>query len=451
MLARPTISPEVSQWTVAPRRLIFLAWMAWAFIGAGVGEKYLNLPLPVLWVGLYGPVVFLFAIWIRDDIVRPNVRLRKLTWLAIMLFAIYLCSGALLNETSLFGFAISARDYFKYIILFFPMASLFADEGTARRFFRLAVWLLVVQTPLVIYQFIVESGMAPDDTNGGTLGLHGSGQLMMLVAYAICVAISLWRFGYRRWYCVAASAWLVPIVPLAGAFAGVFFVPFAAVAGAIGMGLQRWLWRLVAYGLLAGLSIGGFVFAGGVDWVSRSTNYWGEGLRSGLSRVTAEVADSLGSPGRLYELNQIWQDAHASGRLWLGHGIGNDVGDFIDRLANRQNAQPLLFNLSISRALYEIGLVGISLYLFILAAMGHEVYCRRRAFQGAFWRGLYGAYFGCLALHVAGAFYQQNWLNTWASLPIWFLSALLIGHRSAGIVDKELDKDTVSCASRSPS
>jgi len=435
---------------ISPRRSILLAWMLWTFIGAGMGEKYLNLPLPILWVGLYGPIVLLFMIWILDSFVEPNVRIGRFPLLALALFAIYVCLSAFLSGISLFGLAIRMRDYFKYIALFFPMAALFAKETTARHFFRLAIWLLVIQTPLVVYQFVFESGMSPDDTNGGTLGVWGTGQLMMLVAYTTCVAVSLWMRGYHRWRCVALLAWLAPIMPLAGAYVGVFFIPFAALAGAIGVGLWRWLSRMVVLALLTAMLIGGFVTAGGVNWILNRTGDFGRGLSFGLYAVTAEVADSLGSPGRLYELSQVWQHARRSGQLWFGKGAGSAVGSLNSRIASRQaGGSATILGSSISNALYELGLVGVGLYLLIIAAMGYEVYRRRRTFQGPFWRALYGAYFGCLAVHVGSAFYQTMWGNTWASFAIWFLGALLLGHGGSISRVETSCKETPACVSLS--
>ena len=145
------------------------------------------------------------------------------------------------------------------------------------------------------------------------------------------------------------------------------------------------------------------------------------------------MADSSGNPGRVVLVERTLGSLQKPSDFWFGKGIDSGVGSFEERIDNRSSERRLALavQMSITDTLTQSGLVGLTLFLTMVAAWSVTVYRKRSAFQTPFWRGIYGAYFACLLIWLLAGFYNAAWSSTWSSFPFWFLSALLIGHAQA--------------------
>lgn len=423
----PLQSPR-TRWAIRirPRLTVFICWVGWTFVGAGLAEKYLHVPLAVLWLGLYAPIGLLAILSTRAYVRRPAGGGPLL--LVAIVFAVYLCGTAFAHTTSPFGLALRLRDYLKYVVVFFPLAWLCRRLKTAERLLKIGLGVMLIQTPLVVFQYVWESGMVPDDRNGGTFGQFGTGQLMILVACTVCCATALaWQNPDRRVRWLAVIGWMTPVFILGGAFAGILFVGIGLLAGAIRVGVKHWSHRALVW--TAVLCVAAIWAGSAQHWIYRNTGQFGEHLEWGVAAATSEVADSFGNPGRLFELKQIWREATAGGWWLTGRGAGVAAESLDVRIADRGPASKgkLALITSVNLTLFELGVAGLILYLLLIGALVVEVRRFRKYYRGGLLNALYASFWGVLAIHIAAGFYLAGWNNTWSSFAPWWLGAILVG------------------------
>jgi len=413
--------------SISLSRLIFFFWLLWTFIFAGPADRYFGMSLMVIWIGLYVPIVLLFIFWFFHRLLLSNRQMSRYPIICITLFIVYICISAIASETKLYPFLIGIRDYFKYILLLFPMSLLFKDNKTVKNVLSLSLVIIVIQLLMIFYQFIYESHMLPNDRNCGTLGFSGTGEMMLLLTYIFCTVVSLRFRGYlTRGRLVVIVSCFSLMIYMGGAYAVFLFFPFAALTMAVVFVERKWKIRRFLYVSSIVIFIVCFFNYGGMDWLRSSSNSTVQGVTYGVEVAVGLKGDLTKTAGRLYQLKQV---SRSSNQSIFGHGFASNVGSFHDRILYRySNPFFNFYSTSVISAIYEIGIIGICLYLLIVFSLGYEVYRHRKLFQARFWRGLFYSYYGCITIYIIGGFYQKEWTNTWSGFIFWFYTAIMIGH-----------------------
>lgn len=426
----PQSNTTIRHLSFFPPRVLFVGWLLWTFLAVGTLGRYFGVPREIIWIGLYGPILLLFFWWLLEVANAPRIPLSPFLLLAIILFGLYAIFSALIFLPPPSSVILALRDYFKYILLFFPMLWLYARADTTRRDLKLLLWILILQLPLVVMQFFGESKAAPSDSNSGTFGWFGTGELILVLSMAVCLLFSLARQGLFKWRAFALTGWFAPIIPLAGAFAGFIFMPLAALLGGVSLGLRNSAARLLTAVVIVLVGLTMFWLVDGYPYIIANTGSFGDLLNWNVRALDLEKVDTAGNPGRLRYYQNILQAIDSPVTAALGQGIGTDTVELDERLAvpGDENAARALNRTSVGSTFVELGWVGTFLYLGILGALWYEVYRYRHLFRDRFWLGLYGAFTGILVIHILGAAYQYTWGSTWSSLIIWLIAAMLIGH-----------------------
>ena len=413
--------------------ILLTAWLVWTFVLAGPADAAGAVPLPVLWAGLYGPVLPLFVFWLLWAVQSERgAGVGYSTAGVILGYVCLLLINAVVSNAALPAVGLALRDALRNLVLLFPLIAWNSGWGRPRALLEYAAYWVALQPAVVFGQFVLVSSWRPADTNGGTLGAAGTGELMAIVVCAIAVLAALWHVGYRRRFVTLFALWLTPIIPLAGAFAGFLLLPFGVILGVAGIGLRHWLARLtvvsaMCVGLLVWVLTSG-AFARAID----KTGSYGAALLWSIEALSSPAVDSVGSPGRLYALNELWQSLRSDGRLLIGRGLGSTSMPFSERVSFRAEARsPVVFATSLTRTLAETGVIGVVSYLALVLTLWLEVRRRRRWLTEPLWRGLYSGYTVCVVLHVVLGAYQTSWGNTWSSFVPFLLTAILLGRARA--------------------
>ena len=401
--------------------------------GLGIVSRYAIL-IPEMFSGIVVLVIFARLIAGRGMAVGP----RYLTALGVL--ALVMLIGIVAQGVASGTIIAGMRGYLKYLPFFFlPAVYDFSDRQLKVQFSVLAV-LLVIQTPLTIYQRFVEyiSRMHTGDYIIGTLSTASSLSLLVMCAVAMIMVLYLRRrIGiFTMAVCTAvilvpatinetkATLLLFPVVLIAP----MFFMPNRRVV------LRKFL-PIVAMGSLALV-----VFVGVYDYLATFSPYTQsvseyltdeESATSFYLYTGATSIDQYGYVGRADSLILAYQHALQDAfRFAFGLGIGNVNTSVVSSFSGEYAFYGVRHGselTQISHFIWEVGFVGLALYLLIFYMMYRDA--RWLANRDDF-TGVVGQFWATgMIVMVFALLYARVFDFNEIGYIFWFFSGLVVSKR----------------------
>lgn len=443
--------------------------------GAIVGVALLNaLPL-VVWIVLVGtllvggPVIMFVpglekAAWLFSvlgfllagaAVLHPVVGRRRLPGptpgfialaVALVVFGVLslLYSGGPLGEG-----ARAIKRYYQYFGLMFALAVVPFTPSLIRRWWSFVVVVAIVQVPFTLAQriFLVPAlegrpGVYPLDLVVGTMegSLSGGGAssvMALLVVFAISYLLSLYREGLLPWarFALGAVALAIPLV--VGEVTLIVVLAPIALAGVFHDILRVSPLRALG-GLLLAASIAG---AGG--WIYLALN--AEPGWTITDSFNAAIAYNFGTTGyfgggslnRTSVLPHWFQNhgLHDPLALVFGHGLGASFGGPLETEPGHMNlryAGSYIGLTAASSLLWDLGLLGLSVYALIHLAAAHAAMVLTRAANPGFDRAFCRALLAMSWMLIVMLFYSNGPISVPSQQVLSALALGLIAWRQRG-------------------
>ena len=243
---------------------MFLLWALLIGILIGKGSSFgwfliiVAAFVPVLFLNntllLAGLIVFIFvfkgtlgtvleilprqAIWASDAFMIslflksffPKIRERNFErtplFLPIVLFFLWAILSGFLNGISWFTIGVALKDFLRYALLFFAIVNLNIEEKNLKLLIALFVVLIFLQVPVAFFQYHLYGQC---DWVSGTLGRHGTGEMLILITGLISILIGFFLY-YRAHLIYLLGIGTVLILPILGTIrAGLFYIPLTII------------------------------------------------------------------------------------------------------------------------------------------------------------------------------------------------------------------------------
>ncbi|MGI9259348.1 MAG: hypothetical protein ACR2QQ_10960 [Gammaproteobacteria bacterium] len=351
------------------------------------------------------------------------------------------------------------RGYLKYLPFFLlPAVYDFSDRQLKVQFSVLAV-LLVIQTPLTVYQRFVEyvSRMHTGDYIIGTLSTASSLSLLVMCAIAMIMVLYLRRKIGIFVMAVCAAVILVPAT-INETKATLLLFPVVLIAPMFFMPNRRVVLRkflpIVAMGSLALV-----VFVGVYDYLATFSPYTqsvSEYLTDDESATTfylytgASSIDQYGYVGRADSLVLAYQHALQDPfRFAFGLGIGNVNTSVVSSFSGEYAVYGVRHGselTQISHFIWEVGFLGLALYLMIFFMMYRDA--RWLASRNDF-MGILGQFWSTsMLVMVFALLYARIFDFNEIGYIFWFYSGLVASKRYR-LSRKEATETAASAPARS--
>ena len=362
----------------------------------GIVSRYAIL-LPEMFTGVVVLVIFARLIAGR----RVAIGSRYLAALGIL--ALVMLIGIVAQAVAPGAIIAGIRGYLKYLPFFFlPAVYDFSDRQLKVQFSVLAV-LIVIQTPLTVYQRFIEyvSRMHTGDYIKGTLSTSASLSLLVMCAIAMVMVLYLRRKIGIFMMAICTAVILVPAT-INETKATLLLFPMVLIAPMFFMPSRRAVLRkflpIIATGSLALV-----VFVGVYDYLASFSPYTqsvSEYLTDEDSATTfylytgASSIDQYGYVSRVDSLILAYQHALLDPfRFVFGLGIGNVNTSIVSSFSGEHAAYGARHGselTQVSHFIWEVGFLGLAIYLMIFYMMYRDArwLANRTDFKGTlgqFW------------------------------------------------------------------
>lgn len=392
-------------------------------------------------------VIGLFVLTVLLDL-GPKNPLRVPSPLTVLV-AVLAVSAAVTSGSVFVAF------YALAVILAAPVAyvAILHSTITMQSLRRLALIVLVIgvaQVPLVL----VQSRYLPHvDLMGGTFGDVGGTHIQSVVmGFAWTIAVAL-LFGRRRIWLLPVVLAIATVLLVSEAKAGFVF----AVIGTISVGLAKAIANpkhgvpaLVKYGTIAAVAVGtlfgAYLFLGALlpggqqsasSWVTFLTNP--AAVRNYLFSY-----DELGNAGRLEGTRLVLSQPSTTADLLIGRGIG--LLTRAGLLGRAEVASSASFSGALDRAtsmtksLYEIGLLGTLLYCAVVGSAVGAVAKSWTSRTDELDVAVVAAAAGSAVVYVAAALYYAPWTTDAIAVPFWCLMGMAVKWGYLRQANRELEQ-----------
>ena len=389
------------------------------FIAQGVFGGVLGiLPRQVAWTS-DAIIGFLFLKSILSTWRNKNFRKTPL-FLPLLLFFLWAISSGVLNGISWFTIGVTLKDFFKYALLFYTILNLDIEEKTLKLLVTLFLVIMFLQIPVTVFQYRL---YGQHDWVSGTLGRHGTGEMLILVGGTISILTGFFlHYRSRFIYLLGISYLLIPLI-LGSARAALFYIPLTIVF-IIRKSLHGKLFtKTFEMFLILGIFVG-FVLM--VPFLREPFNSLITDTIRGL-RVQVNAA-VLGSaiPGRLRapRIAVEWINRETLGSV-IGYGFGSTKQSYFEEYTGKfyQTYSPRTNQLS--STLIEMGYPGLVFYFFLIFvafAMNLRFF---RNTKDNYWKAISFGVDGIIFMHLVGILYQNIWRSVYSSFPFWFFLAVI--------------------------
>jgi len=358
---------------------------------------------------------------------------------AFWLLAVFTVIGLFMGFLSTQG--VSATLWGWYLLFKFPLVGLYVylNPHWSERFpKRLRVWCIrMLWLEVAVQVWLYLNGEMPGDNLAGTLGVHGTGVLAMLVLWVVALAFGDWivRGGLTQLILVLA---LGTVSSLLGEMKVYFFAVglFGFLALLIQGMRRRSLAQLIPYAIAVLAFL--WIFPQAYDAVVPSaqiypfSNYWNLGFLSRYASIL-QYLPGYGSydVGRGYALSYVWKQISASPvTLWFGEGLGARGVSQTLGLAGigvRSGDLGLFTGTSLVVILGELGVSGLVAFAAFMAWVLRTLWQAASVERHPELRGMQYGLFLYTALWPVWLYYTTAWVLAAPMLLYWLALGLVLG------------------------
>jgi len=364
-------------------------------------------------------IVFLFLKSLRLGVSQKKFDKTPL-FLPILLFFLWGVLSGFSKGIAWFTIGVALKDFFRYILLFYAIINLDIEEYHLKSLVTLFLILVLVQIPLTLLQYQL---YGQSDWVSGTLGRHGTGEMLILVTGIISVLVGLFLYYKSRFvYLLGITCLLLPPI-LGSARAALFFIPLAMVFTLRKSTKAKLFTRTLGMFLIVGIFIG-FVFA--VPFLRKPVSSLIADTIHGLKTQVNAAVIGPDVPGRLRAVRTAmeWINKERLAPM-IGYGFGSTKESYFGEYSGRLYESYSPRTNQLSSTLLEMGYPGVAFYFWLIfAAFVMNIRFFRNT-KDNYWRGVSFGVDGIIFMHLAGIFYHNIWRTSYSSFPFWFFLALI--------------------------
>ncbi len=389
------------------------------FIAQGVFGTVLGiLPRQVVWTS-DAIIGFLFLKSILSTWKEKDYRKTHL-FLPLSLFVLWAIVSGVLNSIPWFTIGVALKDFLRYALLFYAIINFDIEEKTLKLLVTLFLVIMFLQIPVTIFQYRL---YGQSDWVSGTLGRHGTGEMLILVGGTISILIGFFLHYWSRFiYLLGISCLLIPLI-LGSARAALFYIPLTIIF-IIRKSLHGKLFtKTFEMFLILGIFIS-FVLM--VPFLREPFNSLLTDTIRGLKTQINAAAVGSGIPGRLRapRIAVEWINREALGSV-IGYGFGSTKESYFEEYTGKLHRIYSPRTNQLSSTLVEMGYPGLVFYfwlIFVAFAMNLRFF---RNTNDNYWKAISFGVDGVIFMHLVGILYHDIWRTVYSSFPFWFFLAVI--------------------------
>jgi len=424
----------LTHWDWMPVILLLILWyIPRQTATGGLLENYLILR----WITVFIIPLIIFVQFTRVTLKSRSLKLSNIALPLGIFIVLSVCSGILNNVTpyELFGSLIL---YIRYPLLFIVFINMDIPQNVVKIFFRLFLFLVAIQIPECIYRYVA-LGITWDHISW-TMGPWGTFDLGVYMTYAVVLIVALNLIKGVKWSHFALLALFFVVALLGEIKAFVFFAPVASVFTIYAVLRQKRLpnqkpLKHVLTVLLPVFFLILIYFASTL-WTKV---YYGSGdtVVSVLQDIPAilkhplsffEIGGMADSTRRLSGVAVVWNYLKRDGyTLMFGLGPGSTLaGNFPGAIPGRTSDISIPYLSQIGAMLADVGIVGLSLFFWILLRLLRMIVKANRLIEDLDIRILSAGLMGMWVYYaLLGPFYYLVWRQDAPNYIFYFFMAVV--------------------------
>jgi len=376
------------------------------------------LPRQAIWTS-DAIIVFLFLKSLHLGVGQKKFEKTPLV-LPILLFFIWAVLSGFLKGISWFTIGVALKDFFRYILLFYAIINLDIEEKNLKSLITLFIMLIFLQVPVTIFQYKL---YGQHDWVSGTLGRHGTGEMLILVTAIISVLVGFFlHYKSRFKYLLGIPCLLVPLI-LGSARAALLYIPLTMVfiirKSLCGKLLTKTFEMLLIVGILIGFGLMiPFLKEPVNSLVTDTIQGWKTQVNAAV--IGPEVPGRLRAPRIAVE----WINRERLGPV-IGYGFGSTKESYFGEYTGRFYKTYSPRTNQLSSTLIEMGYPGLVFYFWLIFAAFAMNICFFRNTKDNYWKAISFGVDGIIFMHLVGILYQNIWCTGYSSFPFWFFLAII--------------------------
>ena len=341
-------------------------------------------------------------------------------FLPILLFFIWGVLSGFLKGIPLFTIGVALKDFFRYILLFYAIINLDIKENNLKSLITLFIILIFFQIPITIFQYRL---YGQSDWVSGTLGRHGTGEMLILVTGVISILIGFFLHYKSRFIYLLGIPYLLISLILGSARAAFLYIPLTMIfvirKTLHGKSLRKTVDMLVILAIFIGFTLT-------IPFLREPLNLLVTDAIQGLKMQVNAAVIGPQVPGRLRAPRMAveWINKEPLGPV-IGYGFGSTkesyfgeyTGRFYETYSPRTN--------QLSSTLIEMGYPGLAFYfclIFVAFAMNIRFF---RNTKDNYWKAISFGLDGIIFMYFVGILYNNIWRAAYSSFPFWFFLAII--------------------------
>jgi len=403
-----------------PEIAIFLI-IIFIFLLKGPFEDVLNLmPREVVW-GVDINIVFLF---LRSLLSRPlnTIYIRVLIPLSIFIF--WSIISSIVNNINFLTVVLSFKDHLRYVFLSFAIANVVYTEFTLKKLVQLFILIGFFQIPVTIYQFSI---FGQCDYVSGTLGRHGTGELLIVIDSLVLILFSFSIYFKKTKYVLLIPFFIIPLI-LGSARASLILMPVTLLF--LLFIIPRFRVRAWKSFTLLIFNVGAILFLTFLLFspVKMASKEFLIDFNKGIKQqVISPVVDNK-KPGRLISpiIALKWLKEKPGGFL-VGYGFGITKESYFEEYTGKFYSEFSPKANQLSTVILEGGIPSLLFYLFIIILAFKINIEFFKKVEPLYWKSISFAYFGIIIIYLLGITYMNIWRLYYATFPFWFFLGIISG------------------------
>ncbi len=431
----------LTHWDWMPVMLLPILWyMPRQTASGGLLENYLILR----WTTVFIIPLIIFIQFIKVTEKSQSLKLSNIA-LPLGIFIVFSVCSAIFNNVTPFELLGSLILYIRYPLLFIAFINMDIPKNVVKVFSRLFLFLVAIQIPECIYRYAV-LGVKWDHISW-TMGPWGTLDLGVYMIYAVALVIAFSLTKGLKWSHFALFALFFMIALLGEIKAFIFSAPVVSVFTVYAVLQQKQVpnqkqgsKRLLAVLLPVFFLILFYCCTSGIwekihygssNTLTSSLQNLLAILKHPLSFVQSdEMAYSMPRiSGGVFIWNYLRKDWHM---LMFGLGSGSALaGTFLGRpgkLFEMLDSSPLYLN-QIGAILAEVGIIGLSLYFWMLIRLLRTILRANISIEDTNLRILCASLVGMWVFYaVLGPFYDLVWRHDAPNYIFYFFAAVIYNY-----------------------
>ena len=376
------------------------------------------LPRQAMWAS-DAVIVFLFLKSLHLAVGRKKFEKTPLV-LPILLFSMWAVLSGFLNGIPWFTIGVALKDFFRYTLLFYAIINLDIEEKNLKSLITLFIMFIFLQVPVTIFQYKL---YGQHDWVSGTLGRHGTGEMLVLVTGIISILMGFFLYYKSHFrYLLGIPCLSVPLI-LGSARAALLYIPLTIVFIMRKSLHGKFLTKTFEMLLILGIFMG-FVLT--IPFLREPFNsLTADAIRGLKTQVNAAVANP-DMPGRLRAPRTAveWINRKPLGPM-IGYGFGSTKESYFEEYTGRFFKTYSPRTNQLSSTLIEMGYPGLAFYFWLIfAAFAINLRFFRNA-KDNYWKAISFGVNGIIFMHLVGISYHNIWRTDYSSFPFWFFLAII--------------------------